>query len=437
MMLMSAPISLVIINENERFYLPRLFASLGPWRTELDIVFADHGSFDDSIAVARRHGIEKIVSFSQETNLPALFNRSLEQCQAEFVLFAHSDVIFSDSFFPNLQKLLQNDPAPDWIDSKVLYVDKCAGGENRVWFDHKTKQIRLQGLWESAPDGGREMICCSSACFIVRKELCAANRFNEDYARGLFVEDLALRLVGQKIFKIQAENLLVEHYHVELHKQKKTQCEDLQRFRTQHVSLIHEFEVERLEQQIRQFELITGQQQQTLHEQKTIAAQQQAALEQQQAQIAALQQPLSAAMPLMRELLLRLDKEKVSEDVVLAIADLCRCFSLRREAERLSRRALEQDPGNEAALCGVAEAELEQKRYKEAKALLMRILSRDPFHARAKELMYALLDQVRDAQNAMRKPGDKRRRSRQEQVKTAMRDVGVLFDAEFYRNRDR
>ncbi|MCM8813383.1 MAG: glycosyltransferase family 4 protein, partial [Candidatus Omnitrophica bacterium] len=43
--------------------------------------------------------------------------------------------------------------------------------------------------------------------------------------------------------------------------------------------------------------------------------------------------------------------------------------------------------------------------------------------------------QVRDAQNAMRKPGDKRRRSRQEQVKTAMRDVGVLFDAEFYRSQ--
>ena len=101
-------LSLAIINDNQALYLKRFFDSLGNWKDSLDIVFVDNCSCDNSVQIAKDLGIKKIVAFEKkEISRPVLYNAAASGTEGEYILFAHSDIIFGDGFFENLDRSLK------------------------------------------------------------------------------------------------------------------------------------------------------------------------------------------------------------------------------------------------------------------------------------------------------------------------------------------
>ena len=225
-------LSLAIINDNEAPYLKRFFESLGSWKDSLDIVFVDNCSCDNSIQIVKDLKIGKIVAFKKGVSRPVLYNAAASRTEGEYVLFTHSDIIFGDSFFKNLDKSLKERTDLDFMNFRVMYVDKTTCAPSIVYRYFKDKRIKLsyQSIWGISDPAFKKLISCSESCFLVDSTVFKHEHFDERYFDTLFIEDLLLKLYLQGANIVYDEDSYIEHYFLEEHKRLRTLKYDIRLF---------------------------------------------------------------------------------------------------------------------------------------------------------------------------------------------------------------
>jgi len=226
-------LSLAIINDDEAPYLKRFFESLGSGRDLLDIVFVDNCSRDNSIQIAKDMGIGKIITFEKKTaSRPVLYNAALSRAEGKYILFTHSDIIFGDGFFQNLDKSLRERPDLDFMNFRVVYVDKTTSAPSIVYWGVEDKGIRLSyhSIWGIGDPSLKKLVSCSDSCFLVKSNAFRYERFDERYYDTFFIEDLLLKLEFQGANIVYDENSYVEHYFLEEHERLRTLKHDSRLF---------------------------------------------------------------------------------------------------------------------------------------------------------------------------------------------------------------
>jgi glycosyltransferase involved in cell wall biosynthesis len=226
-------LSLAIINDNEALYLKRFFESLGSWRDLLDIVFVDNCSCDNSIQIAKDMGIGKIVTFEKKmVSRPALYNAAASRTEGEYILFTHSDIIFGDGFFKNLDTSLKERTDLDFMNFRVTYVDKTTSAPSIVYWDVEDKRIKLSyhSIWSISDPSLKKLVSCSESCFLVGNTVFKYEQFNERYFDTLFIEDFLLKLEFQGANIVYDEDSYIEHYFLEEHERLRTLKHDSRLF---------------------------------------------------------------------------------------------------------------------------------------------------------------------------------------------------------------
>jgi len=263
-------LSLAIINDDEAPYLKRFFESLGSGRDLLDIVFVDNCSRDNSIQIAKDMGIGKIITFEKKTaSRPVLYNAALSRAEGKYILFTHSDIIFGDGFFDNLGERLKEGTDLDFMNFRVMYVDKTTSAPSIVYWDVEDKSIKLsyQSVWGISDPSLKKLVSCSEACFLVDSGVFTYERFDERYCDTFFVEDLLLKLEFQGANLLYDEDSYIEHYFLEEHGRLRTLKHDGRLFMKNNpiVNLVaKDRQISNLEAQLQQLHAYLQQMQQSI-----------------------------------------------------------------------------------------------------------------------------------------------------------------------------
>ena len=249
-------LSLAIINDNEALYLKRSFESLGSWKDLLDIVFVDNCSRDNSIQIAKDMGIAKIVTFKKMVSRPVLYNAAVGRTEGEYVLFTHTDIIFGDGFFENLDKSLKERTDLDFMNFRVTYVDKKTIAPSIVYREFENKRIELSyhSIWDIKDPALKKAVSCSEPCFLVNSTIFKHEHFDERYFDTLFIEDLLLKLYFQGANIIYDERSYIEHYFLEEHRRLRTLKHDIRLFIKNNLKELQVFNLTEQDRQISSLE---------------------------------------------------------------------------------------------------------------------------------------------------------------------------------------
>ena len=226
-------LSLAIINDNQALYLKRFFDSLGNWKDSLDIVFVDNCSCDNSVQIAKDLGIKKIVAFEKkEISRPVLYNAAASGTEGEYILFAHSDIIFGDGFFENLDRSLKERTGLDFMNFRVIYVNKTTISPSIIYREFENKRIKLSyhSIWDINDPSLKKITSYSESCFLVNSTVFKHKHFDERYFDTLFIEDLLLKLGLQGANIDYNGDSYIEHYFLEEHKRLRTLKYDIRLF---------------------------------------------------------------------------------------------------------------------------------------------------------------------------------------------------------------
>lgn len=261
-------LSLAIINDNATLYLKRFFESLGNWKDSLDTVFVDNCSCDNSIQIVKDLGIRKIVAFEKkEVSRPVLYNAAASRTEGEYILFTHSDIIFGDGFFENLDRSLKERTGLDFMNFRVIYVNKTTISPSITYREFGNKRIKLSyhSIWDINDPSLKKIISCSESCFLVNSTVFKHKRFDERYFDTLFIEDLLLKLGLQGANIAYDGDSYVEHYSLEEHKRLRTLKYDIRLFMKNNLKELQTFIIIEQDRQISSLEANVGEKVAQIH----------------------------------------------------------------------------------------------------------------------------------------------------------------------------
>lgn len=176
--------AIVILNWNGREMLERFLPSVtrfsqGPGR---EIVVADNGSTDDSLAFLTAHYPDvRQVLLDRNYGFAEGYNRALAQIDAEYFLLLNSDVEVTERWLDPLEAALDNDPKiaavmpkiRAWADRESFEYAGAAGGFID-WLGYPFCRGRvLQAVEKDRGqyDDAREIFWATGACMLVRAAL--------------------------------------------------------------------------------------------------------------------------------------------------------------------------------------------------------------------------------------------------------------------------
>lgn len=379
-------VSMVIINDDESLYLRRFFGSIDEkWKERLDFIFVDNCSCDNPTDVAGSFGIEKIVTFKMKPDsIAALYNAALEKVGGEYILFVHSDVIFSEGFFERLWRRLAAGP-PDVMNFQVYYADKSTKAESAIYWNAERHEIYNMQLWGETPAGGfRRIILCSDCCFLVKAELARLERFNETYRNNFFIHEFMLRQRSDASTDFYDSRASVEHYFIERHKQLKSIRQDENNFVKNNLSVLllpetgdmfnRESYIAGLEEKLRENLLSMD-------------------------QVSNAMQRIQGALPGLEKVLIGLDGESISSGLSVSAGELCYSLDLLDSAKKFFEKAIRLEPGNADAYNNLGVLEIKKGDLNSARNYFMKALSVAPDCEEAK-INIDILSQAADAVNA-------------------------------------
>lgn len=177
-------VSIVILNWNGKKHLEQFLPALMEHTThpESEIVVADNGSEDDSLAfVKKEYPALRIIELEHNHGFSGGYNRAFEQLDARYMLLLNSDIEVTEGWLEPMLELMERDSRVGACTPKILdyhrkthfeyagaaggYIDRlgypfCRG---RI-FDHLEEDL---GQYNDAPD----LFWGSGACLMVRSDL--------------------------------------------------------------------------------------------------------------------------------------------------------------------------------------------------------------------------------------------------------------------------
>ncbi len=209
-------ISVQILGHNHKEYLGSCIDSVKKQNfKDLEIVYIDNASEDDSAAFIRRHYPEvKIIENKKNIGFSAAYNLSIKNTACFYILILNPDVILDPSYLSVLLSKMEKDEKIAGSIGKLYKINK----ENRKILDstgltiHKDRRVFDRGQGEK--DKGQfnreeEVFGATGAAALFRKSSLEAVKifdqyFDEDFFAYKEDADLCwrLRIFGYKIFYI-------------------------------------------------------------------------------------------------------------------------------------------------------------------------------------------------------------------------------------------
>ena len=213
---MAVSVVVVVVSYNSAKYLPVCLGSLSG--VGVEIIVVDNGSADDSVAVARRHGV-RVIANSENRGLAAAANQGAGASAAEFLLFLNPDTVLLDGFADLLRALVQ-EPQAGAVAGLLL---DCSG-RPQVGFNVRSlpsfvtlacEVLLMNRLWRRNPVNRRyrcldvpldrpgEIEQPAGACLLVRRRALEQVGYWDEHFYPLWFEDvdlcLRLRRSGYRI----------------------------------------------------------------------------------------------------------------------------------------------------------------------------------------------------------------------------------------------
>jgi GT2 family glycosyltransferase len=207
-------VAVVILNFNGENLLRQFLPSVIQHSPQAEIVVADNGSTDDSLALLKKEfpGVRAVI-LDKNYGFCGGYNRALQHVNADLYVILNSDIEVTSNWLIAPLKLLENDKSVAAVQPKILsYKEKnkfeyagAAGGfidtlgypfcRGRV-FDHVEED---RGQYNDE----REIFWASGACLIIRSSAFHKfNGFDEDFFAHMEEIDLCWKInrSNQKIF---------------------------------------------------------------------------------------------------------------------------------------------------------------------------------------------------------------------------------------------
>jgi GT2 family glycosyltransferase len=207
-------VAVVILNFNGENLLRQFLPSVIQHSPQAEIVVADNGSTDDSLALLKKEfpGVRAVI-LDKNYGFCGGYNRALQHVNADLYVILNSDIEVTSNWLIAPLKLLENDKSVAAVQPKILsYKEKNkfeyagAGGgfidtlgypfcRGRV-FDHVEED---RGQYNDE----REIFWASGACLIIRSSAFHKfNGFDEDFFAHMEEIDLCWKInrSNQKIF---------------------------------------------------------------------------------------------------------------------------------------------------------------------------------------------------------------------------------------------
>lgn len=178
-------LGVIILNWNGlkllKEFLP--IASRFTFSEEADLIVADNGSTDDSVAwISRNHPEVKIVSFDSNLGFAEGYNKAIEVCEYPFITLLNSDVEVTDGWWRPILDFMESNPDVGSTQPKILswhdrkkfeYAGACGGFLDRLGYPF----CRGRLFNEIEEDRGQyddvvpDVTWASGACLTVRRDL--------------------------------------------------------------------------------------------------------------------------------------------------------------------------------------------------------------------------------------------------------------------------
>lgn len=232
--------SIVFINDNAAEYCVPLFQKLSTQLNieVMDIILIDNCSSDNSVEIARSFGVQTIYSFEKRIdNRGVLYNKGADLAKENFILFSHTDVIFSDDFFVKLALNLDNNETADFIAFPQIYPDKRVFGLNELAVNFSDEEVFSLQPRTVTPPGFEKFLECSESCFMIHRDVMVYFRFDENYKNSYFEYNLLKNVLLNGGNAITFPESTVTHYFIELHEKYLTEEFDQKLFKMKNVEM--------------------------------------------------------------------------------------------------------------------------------------------------------------------------------------------------------
>lgn len=235
-------ISLILINDNSEEYCIPLFENLSKLINieHSEVIFIDNASTDQSVAIAREYGVSQVYRFDQRTeHRGRLYNKGLELSSNHFVMFAHTDILFSDDFFVNLSKSLEENQEADFVAFPQIYPDQNLFGFNVLAIKYESQELFSLQPRTEIPQGYQSYLQCSESCFMVHRDVFEYFHFDENYKNSFFEYDLLKKILLNGGNSVAFPDCTLTHYFIELHEKHLTHEFDQKLFRMKNIEMFN------------------------------------------------------------------------------------------------------------------------------------------------------------------------------------------------------
>ncbi len=126
--------SIVILNWNGKTHLEHFMPSVVKYcAANCEVVVADNGSTDDSVAYLKQHFPDvRLIQFSENYGFAEGYNRALEQIQTEYVVLLNSDVELTEDFLSPMLAYMDAHPDVAAAQPKILAQYDLPNAERNV-----------------------------------------------------------------------------------------------------------------------------------------------------------------------------------------------------------------------------------------------------------------------------------------------------------------
>jgi hypothetical protein len=209
-----ASVAVVILNYNGEAYLKSFLPSvLASEYQNIEIIVADNGSTDDSIAFLKEAFPDiRILELKENSGFAEGYNRALQQVEADYYVLLNSDVEVTPNWIDPIIELMERDKTIAACQPKIMsYADKAFfeyAGASGGWMDFlgypfcRGRIFAVTEFDEGQYDDTQEIFWASGAAMFVRGKLFhRIGGFDPDYFAHAEEIDLCWRLkrAGYKI----------------------------------------------------------------------------------------------------------------------------------------------------------------------------------------------------------------------------------------------
>ncbi|MFC1786454.1 glycosyltransferase family 2 protein [Halobacteriota archaeon] len=133
-------VSIVLLGYNRAHMLPKCIETLKEQDYEnIEIIYVDDASIDNSVDVAESYGIKKIIRLPENKGFGPPNNKGVKIAEGDFVFFVHDDMYFEKSCVSELVKEITND-------EDIFAVDPLQYNWEGTEIHHGAIKIKKSGL---------------------------------------------------------------------------------------------------------------------------------------------------------------------------------------------------------------------------------------------------------------------------------------------------